>query len=197
MLTWVFLYNSIKSYPIIEGDELMNFSEQLLRDYVDRTLANLRFIEKMVHDNPEAEVYETTQLINSLLGLLIFPYQHMNKEIPNKSIQEMLDDGWIVPKVVGDFPQVKNLRQLIRYLRNSIAHFHIEFLSDKGNQINRLRVWNVKEIRKGDVKIEKTTWKAEMTLSGLRDNVFRFIDIVLSPANSKTIDSQDVDEEEL
>lgn len=150
--------------------------KKILTDYTERTKKNLLYIEKMVRNKPDLEIYETTQLINSLLGLLIFPFEESKRDnikIPYKTLDTMEEEGWKIPKVVGDFPQVQNLKELIRYLRNSVAHFNIKFLSDEKRQIHGLQVWNI------DYHLG-INWKAELSVSDLRDNVFRFIDLILN-----------------
>ncbi|MFA5872347.1 MAG: HEPN family nuclease [Anaerolineales bacterium] len=156
----------------------MNYSNgNLLLDYARRTQKNLEFLENAVRQEPEKEIFEVTQLINSLLGLLVFPFERMRNQIPSKPLQDLEAEGWVVPEVVGDFPQVDNLRELIRYLRNAVAHFNIEFIADKNNQISGVYVWNTYHNEK--------TWKAEMTIAGLRNNVYRFIELILSFEDSK------------
>ena len=152
----------------------MNYSkEDLLLDYAHRTKKNLEFIEETVRADSDKEVYEVTQLVNSLLGLLVFPFEKMRSQIPNKSLNELKLEGWIVPEVIGSFPQVKNLYQLIRTLRNAVAHFNIEFFADSNNQIKGGVVWNVN-------RDDQIDWKAKMSIAELRNNVYRFIDLILS-----------------
>ena len=45
--------------------------QDVIRDFAERTRANLRAIERLGTEGVEA--YETTQLLNSMLGLLVFP----------------------------------------------------------------------------------------------------------------------------
>ncbi len=155
-------------------------NEDLLLDFATRTKLNLEFIIKSKKDNPKLDVFETTQLINSLLGLLVFPFEHLEDQIPEKSLDELKRDGWIIPEVRGNYQQVTTLHQLISYLRNSVSHFNIDFVPDSNNEIKSLIVcnkqWNPKT-RKFDIP----NWQAEITLLGLQDNVFRFIDLLLPP----------------
>jgi HEPN pEK499 p136 len=79
-----------------------------------------------------------------------------------------------IPKVVGTFPQAGDLRELIRYLRNAIAHFNIEFV---GEEIESVRVWNTKN--------GKTNWKAEIGLKELQAIAERFTDLLLENDRSR------------
>jgi len=143
--------------------------KQVVRDFVERTRINLAHIERSLSEGEE--VYEVTQLVNSLLGLLVFPEQHYFNQIPKIPLHELENQGWPKIKVVGEYPPAKELREQMRYLRNSIAHFNIRFLTDGDNQISGVEVWN---IRSG-----KMNWKAEIYLDELRIIVDKFIDLLL------------------
>ena len=147
----------------------MNY-EDVIRDFAERTGKNLHMIEQLQAEGREA--YEVTQLVNSMLGLLVFPQQQYVNRIPETPLEELKRDGWPVPKCRIGPDQVQNLNQLIRYLRNAIAHFNIEFIGDNRNQLELLKVWN----NRGGVK----TWEAELTVSDLRGIAKRFIELLLS-----------------
>ena len=99
-----------------DKENAMNY-ESVIRDFAERTRKNLRTIEDLQAKGGEA--YEVTQLVNSMLGLLVFPRERFFDQIPQTSLSDLEADGWPVPKVVGDFPQARDLRELIRYLRNA------------------------------------------------------------------------------
>jgi len=99
--------------------------EDVIRDFAERTRLNLRAIERLETDGHD--VYEVTQLVNSTLGLLVFPQQEFVVRIPETPLTELVRDGWPVPTVRRGADRVNNLNQLIRYLRNAIAHFNIQF----------------------------------------------------------------------
>ena len=144
----------------------MNY-ELVVRDFAERTRKNLRTIEDLQAKGGEA--YEVTQLVNSMLGLLVFPREKFIDQIPQTSLSDLEAGGWPIPKVDGVFPQAKDLRELIRYLRNAIAHFNIEFIGEK---IQSVRVWNTRN--------STTTWRAEIGLEELRAIAERFTDLLLA-----------------
>jgi len=111
----------------------------LVKDFIDRTEHNLKIIEAMKRDGDE--VFEITQLINSLLGLLILPQQNFFDNIPTDSIEEARNQGWKIPDPLDGFNQANNLRDYLRYLRNGIAHFNIEFISNN-EEISGIQIWN-------------------------------------------------------
>ena len=150
--------------------------QNVVKDFAMRTRENLEIIRRLQRENPDYEVYEVTQLINSMLGLLIFPQQRYVNGIPQTPLAELAEQGWPAPKTRGKFQQVQDLRQLIRYLRNAIAHFNIEFLSDKNQQINGLRVWNTFTPRNEPAV---KTWEAELSLADIENITDKFIELIL------------------
>ncbi len=146
----------------------MNYDD-VVRDFAKRTRKNLRFIEQAQAEG--VEVYEVTQLVNSLLGLLVFPKERYYNRIPELSLQELKESGWPEIQVTGDFKKHKDLRELMRFLRNSIAHCNIEFLADHYYKLHGLRVWN----ESGGVK----NWEAELSFEDLRLIVDKFTVLIL------------------
>lgn len=142
----------------------MNYDD-LLKDFTKRTKRNLAVIEEL-HEKGE-EVYEVTQLVNSCLGLLVFPKERFIQEIPETPLEQLEQEGWPIPKLTGNFPQARNLRELIRYLRNAIAHFNIEFI---GDDIRILRVCNKRHGKK--------LWEAELTVDDLRKFIDKFSNLI-------------------
>lgn len=145
----------------------------LVQDFARRTRRNLDTLRRLQAERPDLEIYEVTQLINSLLGLLVFPQQGYYTHIPETPLADLATQGWPIPKVVGDFPQAKDLRQLMRYLRNAVGHFNIKFTLDEQHQINGLQVWNI------DPKTRNKTWEATISLEELEQLVERFVALIL------------------
>ena len=140
--------------------------ENLLRDFTQRTLKNLELIENQKLDDPDAEVYEVTQLINSLLGLVVLPQEAQFKKIPTTPLANLVRQGWAIPQTVVNHPKTPNLRKLIYYLRNAVAHFNIKFTTDD-YVLTGVKMWN--KTRSG-----KVDWAVDLSLVELRDIVKRF-----------------------
>ena len=103
-----------------------------------RTLKNLEFIkevfDKEVFDKSpaDARIHVVTQVVNSLLGLVILPYEKgyalLNDE---KMLKELYDDGWPKWNITQPKPcEPEQLGKLIRHLRNAAAHGRYTFSSD-------------------------------------------------------------------
>jgi len=96
----------------------------------DRVLKNLRFICD-ARDN-RVDVHVVTELVTSLLGLIVFPYEEIVKSKPALFKKHKLDDlhreGW--PKWTFDIGSSDNLYDLVRHLRHAISHRRVRFSSD-------------------------------------------------------------------
>ncbi|PQV63899.1 hypothetical protein B1R32_108110 [Abditibacterium utsteinense] len=149
----------------------MNYDhEKLLADFADRTLHNLQLMREIQKTQPEAKAFEVTQLINSLLGLLVFPKERYLDGIPEKTWEQLKAEGWLIPNVRSGCEPPPNLKEFLRLMRNAIAHFNIEFLPDQNNEIAGIRVWN----KNRGVK----NWEAELNLEQLEDIALRFVNIL-------------------
>jgi hypothetical protein len=149
--------------------------QNLVRDFAQRTRVNLETLRRVQQTQPDQEVYEVTQLINSMLGLLVLPQQWFMRRIPEIPLEQLVADGWPRPVMEGEFPPAANLQELVRYLRNAIAHFNLAFVADDQGQICGLRLWN----RRGGV----TTWEARLALADLETITEKFIDLLLEVEN--------------
>lgn len=112
-----------------------------IRDIMRRTMANLAFVEAHASvDGP----YETTQLINSFLGALAHPWEAMKPELAALSLADAEARGW--PCIRKELPQDRdpaNLGDLIRLIRNSLAHGNIDFLPAPDGRIGAFHIWNL------------------------------------------------------
>ena len=150
----------------------MQYKDELVLDFARRTLKNLEFVEQYAaghSQEPDIQVYEVTQLINSMMGLLVFPQQRLYESIPETPLSVLLAEGFpeIHPKI-GRLRQ-DTLRQLLRYLRNGISHFNVRFISDEHHHLSGLEVWNIPTGEK------HPDWVVELTLEQLKAIVIHFV----------------------
>jgi hypothetical protein len=137
-----------------------------------RTRKNLSFI--LFARNMGADVHIVTQLMISLQGLIVFPYEqikragHSFKEIKLKDLKEK---GW--PEIVPFLGSSSDLDDLIYHLRNAIAHRRIEFDSDS-------RVMSEVNITFKDRKPNAPSdyWGLSMNASELYEFVLRFSELI-------------------
>lgn len=146
-----------------------------------RTKTNLDFIYQAKKDGKKVE--EVTQLINSMLGMLIClrekyfhgrsvtwddVCQHSLKTIyVSANKREKESDVWE--------PYQPSFSQLITCLRHAFAHNCFSLVGDESQprgkrEIVGLKIWNTPTGR--DYK----TWKTQLTINELRDIAYLFID---------------------
>ena len=139
-----------------------------VRDVMRRTMFNLHFIEE--HQAPDGP-FEVTQLVNSFLGALAHPWEHFRKELEQITLSEAEAQGW--PGIYQERDTDKapdSLGDLLRLMRNSIAHGNITFMPDDQNRIRAIRLWN--ENQKG-----RRTWGTILTVALMRDLLNRFVQL--------------------
>ena len=140
-----------------------------VRDIMRRTMKNLRFIETNAKKNSP---YEITQLINSFLGALAHPWESFRDDLEKLPLEEAQAAGW--PKLAKEKrtdSDPRSLGDMVRLLRNGIAHGNVEFLSGPGREIRALRIWNV------NPRSCKRTWGAVVTIQDMRTFLLRFVDL--------------------
>ncbi len=157
---------------------MMYDKDNLVLDFIRRTRKNLKLVESLVKDNnpTDIEAYEVTQFINSLLGLLIIPQQALYDNLPETPLSELTENGWPEIKPIEGCLPKDNLYQLLRYLRNSVAHFNVEFLSEDKQTITGIRLWNYPDDRSRRNNLPD--WKIELSLENLKIITNKFLEII-------------------
>jgi hypothetical protein len=105
--------------------------KHLLRGFAERTVKNMEVLEQ--HYGPD-DRYEVTQLVNSLLGLVVFPKEKALKYVPATPLSDLKMKGWPEFDVTTDNTGCDNLRKLIEDLCHCTAHDKIAF-QDRGGKI--------------------------------------------------------------
>lgn len=140
-----------------------------VRDIMRRTMANLEFVEaKATLEGP----YETTQLINSFLGALAHPWEAMRPQLEEMTLTEAEGRGW--PDIKKEREQDRdpaNLGDLIRLMRNGLAHGNIDFFPGGDGRIAALRVWNA-------LPNGARSWGAVVSTADLRAFLFAFAALI-------------------
>ncbi|MDQ9169005.1 HEPN family nuclease [Oxalobacteraceae bacterium R-40] len=147
----------------------MEYSD-LVKDFAVRTQSNLNTLQNLQEAHPEIAVFEVTQLVNSLLGLLIFPREKYMERIPRTSLQELEKAGWNIPVTSEGYKKPKDLRHLVCLMRNAVAHCNLEFIAKASSDIEGIKLWNTTMRSPRD-----RTWEGEISLSELRCFVEKFV----------------------
>ena len=133
--------------------------------FIARTQKNLIAIECLKEKG--VEVYEVTQLLNSMLGLLIFPKERrLYEKIQPKSWDTMVEEGWPLPS--GDNAHVSDLEELIRHMRNAVAHCKFNLTTDHD------------EISSIEFRDIPSFWTGVYDVASLRKFVYMFLDHIQS-----------------
>lgn len=130
--------------------------KHLEEDFIHRTLKVLEQYDTL--DLPTKNKFEVTLLTNSFLGLIVVPdAKNLVRFLPKERIELSKHLG--LSRVHIASLKIKYLRDLIAYLRNSVAHFDIKFegseeeietiiFSDNDNGKGELARFSPSEIRK-------------------------------------------------
>ena len=116
-----------------------------------------------------ADVHEVTQLLLSLLGLIVFPVQDRLKNkaaLKHVALSDLAALGW--PSWHFTIGRSSDLRDLLRHLRNAVAHRRLWFSCDSRD------IADV-DIEFKDRKTESSPddWGATINARDLRDFVLR------------------------
>lgn len=116
----------------------MNY-DQIDIDFIQRTLEIIDQYEDIRKHFPSEKQYNHTLFINCMVGLIILPKEKTYSRIPTEKIhlQKILDERGIRKSRFNE--GIRDTQQLFRRLRNAIAHFGIEVMSETGeNKIDRI-----------------------------------------------------------
>ena len=130
------------------------------------TRKNLEYI-RSARERGE-DVHEVTQLVTSLLGLVVLPKQQYWEEQSWKSkLDELTGQGW--PKWDIQKGSADNLGELIKHVRNAASHGRITFSSDS-RELSKVEL--VLEDAKGENS--PPYWRAEIRGDHLYSFCLRF-----------------------
>ena len=134
-----------------------------------RVHKNLDFITAA--RNTGADVHVVTQLLLSLLGLIVFPVQALREQNPKGLKSELLADletrGW--PRWTFSNGGSSNLRDLLFHVRNAVSHHRLNFSSDSRN-IEDVEI----TFRDRSIKATQDHWEAHIPAKDLQ----RFVELL-------------------
>jgi hypothetical protein len=147
----------------------MSLSRNNTQEFARRVRDNLDFIIQNRGANPQ--IHEVTQLVISLLGIVVFPWEDgALSHLEDMSITEMGDKGWPPWTIVLDSKgDTLTLGTLVRHIRNAAAHRRISFSSDLPDLKSVTITFEDQPNRKAPV-----TWHAEIKASDLMQFCNRF-----------------------
>jgi hypothetical protein len=138
--------------------------------FADRTRKNLKRIQTAYAANEDVHV--VTQVGNSLLGLIVFPFERkIAGGVADLKLSELSELGWPTWEIT--LGKANTLGQLIKHLRNATAHGRITFSSDS----RRLEEVYI-EVEDFRMKATEPFWRARIKASDLLTFCLRFIDLI-------------------
>ena len=103
-----------------------------------------------------------------MLGLLIFPRERFYKKIQPKSWDEMVEEGWPLPS--GDNARVSDLEQLIRNMRNAVAHCNFKVMTEH-DEISSIEFKSFRDRQR-----KRLLWTGVYDVASFRKFVYMFLD---------------------
>jgi hypothetical protein len=159
-------------------------------EIAQRTRHNLVFFDQEKQNG--ATVFEFTQLLNSMLGMLIIVCEeYFAGDSPQLTVaeeRELLHVRAREQAPDADLPKLRpsgNPRDFVRKMRNAFAHGNFELLGDR--EITGILVWNYR-IGEKIKKPQNRTWQVSLTETEMRS----MANVVCSYAERKAAaDKQD------
>ena len=134
-----------------------------------RTQRNLEFIKSEFDRMGEySRVHPVTQLVNSLLGIVVLPReQYLEVRNDTTDWKGLIEQGWPEWDVIKG--EAKNLGQLLCHIRNAAAHGRITYSSDS-RYLDQVTI----TVKDSKYRGKSINWHAEIKGDKLYDFCMRF-----------------------
>ena len=151
----------------------MQYSDEnnFTKEFFQRTIYNLKLYEHHNKICKEVFKYEVTQLINSLLGLIVFVKEDSVNFTSIKLSDIIKADKirWQYCDINGGKPEEKNLKNFLRHLRNAIAHKRLTIRSNANKEISTV-IFEDKN-RRNNFRVELTIKEIKHLIKQLSSNL--------------------------
>lgn len=131
----------------------MTSSRNTVLDFARRTKSNLEEIQQLQieeqRNGTKPKYFEVTQLINSCIGLVIFPYEKAFDYLPDVDLKQIKIYQEVLTLHSEKDKEPKTLKQLIKRMRNSFAHQNMCF-KNHNNQIVGVHLWGYAGMYSGE-----------------------------------------------
>ena len=155
--------------------------------FAERTLKNMEYVKHIFHRNGPGKVHMVTQVMNSLLGLVIVPNQwgfddklkrlRLKKELRAKGLPEW---NIILDKPKSGNPKTDTLEVLIWHLRNAAAHGRFEFLDNPDSpKLEEVRV----VVKDKPFGAQEINWQAEIRGDHLYEFCRKLAELIVQANN--------------
>jgi DNA-binding MarR family transcriptional regulator len=138
--------------------------------FAARTCENLDCIERAFKDKASGHV--VTQLVSSLLGLIVFPHEkRFDASLKEIRLDRLAAEGWPRWEILKG--KCETLRTLVHKLRNAVAHGRLRFSSDS-RQIEEVAV----EVEDWHPHARSPHWRARIGAAELRAFCLRYVALI-------------------
>lgn len=147
---------------------------KFVREYIDRTKWNYDLMKRLNGS------FEVTELINSMVGLLIIPKEQYLSQVTNNLIDQGLLNKMIQCIRKDDYSD-STLKGIVKHMRNAVAHGRIEFCAEKP-PLNEapLIIHSVIFKDQDDIKRPSKYFEIEINADLLEEFLFAFADGILT-----------------
>ena len=145
-------------------------------DFITRTKKIIEQYDSFKID--EKDKFEVTLLLNCLIGLLILPQQYWYDSLPTDIISQK--EWGINSEHISSIKkgETKNVKDVARHLRNSIAHYRFKAFDNSSDKISSIKFEDF------DPNGSKT-FEAIIPLPNLRQFTNRLTDIFINEMNKQ------------
>ena len=152
---------------------------QFAADFTKRTKDNLA----LLGNSP----YDVTQLINSLIGLLIIPREYGYEFINDNLLDSKLRDAIFQKVLENDYPEGTTLKSVLTHMRNAVCHSRMKFHVDKAGTEAVSKDIKIIEFRDRKTKDGNTyQFHMEIPIELLREFVFAFSEAITNSIKTET-----------
>ena len=124
--------------------------------------------------------FEVTELINSMVGLLIIPKEQYLSQVTNNLIDQGLLNKMIQCIRKDDYSD-STLKGIVKHMRNAVAHGRIEFCAEKPPLTEApLIIHSVIFKDQDDIKRPSKYFEIEINADLLEEFLFAFADGILT-----------------
>lgn len=144
---------------------------QFAADFTARTKENLAQLNS---------TYDVTQLINSLVGLLIIPRDYGFKYINDDLLDPILKNAIFQKVVENSYPDGTTLKSVLTHMRNAVCHSRMKFHVDKAGAeaaAKDIKIIEFRDSKKEDGRIYR--FHMEISVDLLREFIFAFSDAIV------------------
>lgn len=150
-----------------------NSHTEMIQDFAKRTLENYKNYYGR---------FDVTQLINSMIGLLVFPKEGFEKL---NITDDMVDDNILSKLLTGiqknTYAEKNTLKNIVKHMRNAVSHSHVVFCGEKPPvNSDPIEIKSVKFKDADTRKSPKPEFEMEISIDTLKEFLISFAECIIN-----------------